>query len=119
MQGGVFHLRFSLCQACRDLLDLDCVDARQDLAHLGQATAAKRMTAPTPTRDSANAREERPLWGHEERFPPTRRSAGSGFRKETLAGTHRNGRDPPITVVAETGANPSGTTLSWALSLLE
>jgi hypothetical protein len=34
--------------------------------------------------------------GHEERFPPTRLSAGCGFRKETLAGTRRNGRDAPI-----------------------
>ena len=31
--------------------------------------------------------------GHEERFPPTRLSAGCGFRKETIAGVHRNGRD--------------------------
>jgi len=34
--------------------------------------------------------------GHEERFPATRLSAGYGFRKETLAGTRRNGRDAPI-----------------------
>ena len=34
--------------------------------------------------------------GHEERFPPTRLSAGCGFRKETLAGMRRNGRDAPI-----------------------
>jgi hypothetical protein len=31
----------------------------------------------------------------EERFPPTRLSAGYGFRKETLAGMRRNGRDAP------------------------
>jgi hypothetical protein len=31
--------------------------------------------------------------GHEERFPPTRLSAGCGFRKETIAGMRRNGRD--------------------------
>jgi hypothetical protein len=38
--------------------------------------------------------------GHEERFPPTRLSAGCGFRKETIAGMHRNGRDAPIADVA-------------------
>jgi hypothetical protein len=34
--------------------------------------------------------------GHEERFPPTRLSAGYGFRKETIAGVRHNGRDAPI-----------------------
>jgi hypothetical protein len=34
--------------------------------------------------------------GHEERFPPTRLNAGSGFRKETIAGTRGNGEDAPI-----------------------
>jgi hypothetical protein len=29
--------------------------------------------------------------GHEERFPPTRLSAGCGFRKETIVGMRRNG----------------------------
>ena len=33
--------------------------------------------------------------GHEERFPPQRLSAGSWFRKETVAGVGRNGRDAP------------------------
>ena len=33
---------------------------------------------------------------HEERFPPTRLSAGYGFRKETIAGVRHNGRDAPI-----------------------
>jgi hypothetical protein len=33
--------------------------------------------------------------GHEERFPPTRLSAGYGFRKETIAGVRHNGRDAP------------------------
>jgi hypothetical protein len=33
--------------------------------------------------------------GHEERFPMTWLSAGYGFRKETIAGMHRNGRDAP------------------------
>ena len=36
--------------------------------------------------------------GHEERFPPTSLSAGSGFRKETIAGTRSNGRDTPLAV---------------------
>ena len=33
------------------------------------------------------------------RFPPTRLSAGCGFRKETIAGMRRNGRDAPIPAV--------------------
>ena len=36
---------------------------------------------------------------HEERFPPTRLSAGYEFRKETIAGMRRNGRDAPIPAV--------------------
>src|SRR6516164_9147684 len=39
---------------------------------------------------------ERLQRGHEERFPPTKLSAGCGFRKETIAGICRNGRDAPI-----------------------
>jgi len=39
---------------------------------------------------------ERPLWGHEERFPPKRMSAGCGFRKKTIVGMRGNGRDAPI-----------------------
>ncbi len=37
--------------------------------------------------------------GYEERFPPTRLSAGCGFRNETITGMRRNGRDAPIAVV--------------------
>jgi hypothetical protein len=33
--------------------------------------------------------------GHEERFPQTRMNAGCGFRKETIAGMRRKGRDAP------------------------
>ena len=33
--------------------------------------------------------------GHEEWFPPSRLSDGSGLRKETIAGRQRNGRDAP------------------------
>ena len=40
--------------------------------------------------------------GHEERFPPTRLSAGRGFRKETIAGMRRNGRDAPKAAVLTT-----------------
>jgi hypothetical protein len=40
--------------------------------------------------------------GHEERFPPTRLSAGCGFRKETIAGMRRNGRDAPIPAIRAT-----------------
>ena len=39
---------------------------------------------------------QRSAQGHEERFPLTRLSAGYGFRKETIAGMRRNGRDAPI-----------------------
>jgi hypothetical protein len=38
---------------------------------------------------------------HEERFPPTRLSAGCGFRKEAIAEMRRNGRDAPTAVVRE------------------
>jgi hypothetical protein len=37
--------------------------------------------------------------GHEERFAPARLSDGCGFRKETIAGMRRNGRDAPKAVV--------------------
>jgi hypothetical protein len=33
------------------------------------------------------------LKGHQERFPSTRVNVGCGFRKETIAGVRRNGRD--------------------------
>ena len=47
--------------------------------------------------------------GHEERFPPPRLSAGYGFRKETIAGTRRNGRDAPIRVIPEVAIELPGT----------
>ena len=37
--------------------------------------------------------------GQEEPFPPPRLSAGYAFRKETIAGMRRNGRDAPIAVI--------------------
>jgi hypothetical protein len=39
--------------------------------------------------------------GHEERFPPARLSAGCGFRKETIAGMRRDGRDAPFADLAD------------------
>jgi hypothetical protein len=48
--------------------------------------------------------------GHEERFPPTKLSAGYGFRKETIAGMRRNGRDAPIPAVRSTMMEPPGLT---------
>ena len=49
--------------------------------------------------------EVRVLWAtrHEERFLPSRLSAGFLLRKETIAGRRRNGRDAPIPTLAETG----------------
>src|ERR1700730_14790937 len=41
--------------------------------------------------------------GHEERFPPIRLSTGCGFRKETIAGMRRNGRDAPKNEPARAG----------------
>jgi hypothetical protein len=48
--------------------------------------------------------------GHEERFPPPRLSAGCGFRKETIAGMRRNGRDAPIPAVREATLGSLGST---------
>ena len=36
---------------------------------------------------------------HGQRFPPPKLNAGCRFRKETIAGMRRNGRDAPIPVV--------------------
>ena len=47
--------------------------------------------------------------GHEERLPPTRLSTGCGFRKETIAGMRRNGRDAPIGVGRRKTPNLSGS----------
>ena len=44
--------------------------------------------------------------GHEERFPPTRLSAGCGFRKETIAGMRRNERAAPIPALRATVVKP-------------
>jgi hypothetical protein len=50
--------------------------------------------------------------GDEERFPPTKLSAGCAFRKETIAGMRRNGRDAPIPVGSLDREVPAGLTLS-------
>src|SRR5262245_39107230 len=37
--------------------------------------------------------------GHEARLPPTRLSAGNGFRKETIAGMRHNEQDAPTPAI--------------------
>ena len=54
--------------------------------------------------------------GQVERFPPTRLSAGYGFRKETIAGLRRDGRDAPeavVSVVAIVGATATEEAAGW------
>ena len=46
--------------------------------------------------DRFSGRGPRSPLGHEERFPLSRVSEGFGFRKETIAGRRRNGRNAPI-----------------------
>jgi hypothetical protein len=48
--------------------------------------------------------------GHEDQFPPPRLSAGCGFRKETFAGAHGNGRDAPIPAIRGTEIERQGST---------
>ena len=43
--------------------------------------------------------------GHEERFLPSRLSAGFLLRKETIAGRRRNGRDAPMNEPARAGGH--------------
>jgi hypothetical protein len=55
---------------------------------------------------------QRPASGHEERFPPRSRSGRCGFRKETIVGLRRNGRDAqrgrsPRTPLIGLSARPS------------
>jgi hypothetical protein len=50
--------------------------------------------------------------GHEEPFPPTGLSAGCGFRKETIAGMRRNGRDAPIPDLPALAPERGGSTRS-------
>jgi hypothetical protein len=63
-------------------------------------------------REPINAEIEhgrRAALGHEERFRPTTLSAGGGFRKETIAGTRRNGRDATPHVLDRELNHVSGT----------
>jgi hypothetical protein len=48
--------------------------------------------------------------GQEERFAPTRLSVGCGFRKETIVGMRRNGRDAPRAVIPVNAAKRAGST---------
>jgi hypothetical protein len=45
-----------------------------------------------------------------ERFSPPSLSASCRFRKETIAGIRRNGRDAPIPAVRRTASEPQGST---------
>jgi hypothetical protein len=68
----------------------EVADVLEDAAPLRVAKRASGAVSPIPGTASL---------GHEERFPPTRLSAGYGFRKETIAGMRRNGRDAPFPVI--------------------
>ena len=48
--------------------------------------------------------------GHEELFPQTRMSGRCGFRKETIAGVSRNGRDAPKAAVRRVAIKSGGST---------
>ena len=50
--------------------------------------------------------------GHEDPFPPTRLSVGCGFRKETIAGMRRNGRDAPLPDLPALAPERAGSTQS-------
>jgi len=71
---------------------------------MGLAKVCNRPPRPAP---GLTARSPK---GHKERFPPTRLSAGYGFRKETIAGTRRNGRDAPIPAGREAEIERQGST---------
>jgi hypothetical protein len=90
-----------------------------------QGSGARRLAASKVRRVEQRVRElnrlrvhhQGLLKGHEERFPPTRLSAGCGFRKETIAGMRRNGRDAPEAVVRRQAENLSGLTLNLSFKL--
>jgi hypothetical protein len=65
--------------------------------HLGETNEMVKMI-----QTRADPADQGSGMGHEERFPPTRLSAGCGFRKETIAGMRRNGRDAPKVVTQVT-----------------
>jgi hypothetical protein len=72
------------------------MDALEEDACAVVPAPAFTAECPNATRPSVRVDGE-PMagMGHEERFPPTRLSAGCGFIKETIAGMRRNGRDAP------------------------
>src|SRR5437870_133647 len=75
------------------------------------AENASTATQPPPARAGS-------FWGHEERFPSTRLSAGCGFRKETIAGMRRNGRDAPIPDLCDLASEREGSTRSGPSSTM-
>jgi hypothetical protein len=90
-----------------DLRKADLSGADLDDAYLREADSAARSLGKHPCITRIWYR--RSSLGHEERFPPTRLSAGCGFRKETIAGMRRNGRDAPIPAVQRQSGNLFGT----------
>jgi hypothetical protein len=48
--------------------------------------------------------------GHFDQFPPTSARVGYGFRKETIAGMRRNGREAVIPVIRMTAIERQGST---------
>jgi hypothetical protein len=62
----------------------------------------RRLMRPGRAEPSDRA-QARSALGHEERFPPTRLSAGYVIREKTFAGTHGNGRDAPIPAIRGIG----------------
>jgi hypothetical protein len=72
------------------------------------ARARRKGRSPPPT-DNFGLGDRRSVVGHEERFLPTRLSAGCGFRKETIAGMRRNGRDAPKAAARGTAIEPRGS----------
>src|SRR5215471_13728438 len=65
------------------------------------------MTAPPG--DSPDREEERPLWGHEERFPPPRLSGRYRFGQATFAGASGNDEDPKAAIPLEPAKPLSST----------
>jgi hypothetical protein len=61
---------------------------------------------------AAGRRQAMAEMGYEERLPPIRMSAGCGFRKETIAGMRRNGRDAPIAAICARRIELAASTLS-------
>jgi len=78
----------------RRLAAILAADARRSASGERRHRRYKDREGPLSTQLSRSRRVLRTAgMGHEERFPPTRLSAGCGFRKETIAGMRGNGRD--------------------------